>query len=125
MALTEDQKVLRHKATLAQWARERAERAVDRIALKIGESSDPEKKKILTGDLKEAKSLLSERKTNEARAKKVYADSKKEKVQKVQPVEEISKSLAQMAREMVAANGGEISLGQAKKILRANGAVAA
>ena len=56
----------------AKWARERAERKVERLGQEIGDATDPAKKKDLSGDLKEAKSVLSERKTAEKKAEKEY-----------------------------------------------------
>ena len=56
----------------ALWARMRQEEKVERLNVKIGEATDGETKKALSGQVKEAKSVLSERKTAEARANKEY-----------------------------------------------------
>jgi hypothetical protein len=59
----------------AQWARERAEAKIERLNQSLKGSSG-EKRAAIDAELKEARSLLQERKTAEAKAVKVLADEK-------------------------------------------------
>lgn len=88
MGMSEATKSLRADKMRAQWARERAERSVERL------SADP---KATGDDKKAAKSLLAERKVAEKKAIAAFLSSKEaEKVSKIPAVEAVETAEAML-----------------------------